>query len=431
MLKKIFSAITILFCGINVANATIYTDNIYWLGGESAGQLAGVCNFDIPENRPFAVNKTLVVDNSLPINSVIYSWEYGNYLNFSITCKSSGIQNSTSEITHSNTTQKTMVSLAISSSGSGVTAPYDILTTNSGINVKYTYKFNNSPVPCENCLLFPSSGDSSMGTYLSTTRFNYNDMSAGSETGKTRYQDMINSNFFVVIKAGVNKYQFADTVPSTLSFSIKAELIKVGNISYDDNPLRFRPGYGGSFQVFTTTGSIYNTNFDVGGAAGGITIVRPTCQLKTKDYNIAMNSWVSVDPSVSPGAFPAYGGQIPVNIEMECSGQVDDTQISFEDANSATPRQDVGLYDTAGGTPIDGLAIQLLHNNAPVPTDKTKTVISGLGATKTVADSMPLFDSTSIVNFSARYVQTGAIKMNGTDYTGPVTGKLNIWVTYN
>lgn len=431
MYRNIFSSAIFFAITTGICHSQVVTENIFWTGGENAGQLAGICMYTIPDNKPLSQPKTLVVDNNLPLNSVIYSFEHHSFLDFSVTCTGTGLGNSNPAIT-SHTSGYTYLVYGISFSGESSTSPFYNFTNNSGIAIRYTFRFNQgAPVPCQNCVPFPASGESSFGAYYAATRFDQaykfdGFVSNGYESGKKKSQDQFSLEYFVIISQNDGKYYFSSTTPITQSFSVKADLIKIDDIPYDGTPLKTK--YSSGIQVYANT--VYsNSSFDIGN--GGITIVRPSCQLKTKDYNIPMNSWVSIDPSVSPGAFPAYGGQIPVNIEMECSGQVDDTQISFEDANSATPRQDVGLYDTAGGTPIDGLAIQLLHNNALVPTDKTKTVISGLGATKTVADSMPLFDSTSIVNFSARYVQTGAIKMNGTDYTGPVTGKLNIWVTYN
>ncbi|MDG1641880.1 hypothetical protein DA718_21155 [Klebsiella huaxiensis] len=427
MYKKIFTS-GMLFVAVTApCHASTFSEQVTWLAGDNAGQPAGTCIYNIPDNnKPLSQPKTLVIDDNLQNNSVIYTW--GNFLDFSATCTGSGISNSDPKISVPSSS-KTFLSYSVSFSGTTSTAPNNIYTNNSGLSLKYTYLFNQAaPEPCQGCQPFPDSGDASFGTLLAAIRINNKYVpDNGFESEREKYQDFITMYFFVVKPLSDGRYSFASTTPITQSYQVKAELIKDGPIDYDATPLALRSGYS-SIQVYA--GNVYSTYaFDIG--SGGVQIVRPTCQLKTKDYIVPMSNWVSIDPVVKPGIFPAYGSQVPVNIVMECSGKVDDTQISFEDANSVSSRQDVSLYDSTGGTIIDGLAIQLLYNNAAIPTDNTKIVISGLGTTKAIADSTPLFDSTSIVNFTARYVQTDAIKMNGTEYTGPVTGKLNIWVTYN
>ena len=428
MLVKLSSALIVGLCAAHQAQAGVYAENIYWKNGTQAGALAGTCTYTIPENKPLSVNRTLVLDNSVPVGTSLYTLPYESFLQFSVQCQSSGIGNNDPKIS-TTASAGTFVNLGSSFAGDTGTAPYYTFTNNSGIAIKFTYRFNTSGEACANCAPFPASGDVSFGKYSAISRLNGNDASAGFESGKQRYQDFLGSYAFVVVGSADGKYYFVSPQANhstSQSYSVKAELIKTGDIVYDDIPLKLKSG--GIVQVYAN--GVYNTyNFDIGG--GGIKIVRPTCKLDTKNYTIPMSSWVSIDPVAKPGAFPAYGSQVPVNITMQCSGKVDDTQISFEDANSLTTRQDVGLYDSAGGSLIDGLAVQLLYKNAVVPTDNTKLTISGLGSTKSSPDSTPLFNSLSTINFNARYVQTAAIKKNGANYTGPVVGKVNIWVTYN
>lgn len=43
----------------------------------------------------------------------------------------------------------------------------------------------------------------------------------------------------------------------------------------------------------------------------------------------------------------------------------------------------------------------------------------------------PLYDSVGTAAFQARYVQSAAVTRAGANYTGPVTGKVNMYVTYD
>ena len=427
-LKILSTTIVLSLCVANQVCAATYSETIYWKKGAQAGKVAGTCIYTIPDNKPLSVNRTLVLDNSLPVGTTLYTIPYSAFMNFVMQCGGSGLGNNDPEIT-SWSTGATYALLWTSFSGDTGTAPYYTYTNNSGIAIKYTFRVNTGPNRNLKFIIFPASGDVSQGLYSSLTRFDYNDAGSGFQSGKAKYQDFIVSNAFVGVSHADGKYYFTDPtnyMQTIQTFSVMAELIKIGDIIYNDVPLKLK--YSGGIQVHANT-AYHNNSFDIGG--GGIKIVRPTCKLDTKNYTIPMSSWVSIDPVAKPGAFPAYGSQVPVNITMQCSGKVDDTQISFEDANSLTTRQDVGLYDSAGGSLIDGLAVQLLYKNAVVPTDNTKLTISGLGSTKSSPDSTPLFNSLSTINFNARYVQTGAIKKNGNNYTGPVVGKVNIWVTYN
>ncbi|VYU80742.1 hypothetical protein [Metakosakonia massiliensis] len=427
-LKVLSTIIVLSLCVANEVRAATLTETIYWKNGAQAGKVAGTCIYTIPDNKPLSVNRTLVLDNSLPVGTTLYTIPYAAFLHFTIQCGGSGLGNDDPKIT-TTASGGTFLNLGVSFSGDTGVAPYYTYTNNSGIAIKYTFMVNTAANRNYKFVAFPASGDSSQGLYSSLTRFNGNVVESRYESGKQKYQDFINSYAFVGVDHSDGKYYFTDPtnyMQTIQSFSVMADLIKIGDINYNDTPLKLK--YGSGIQVYANN-AYSNANFDIGG--GGIKIVRPTCKLDTKNYTIPMSSWVSIDPVAKPGAFPAYGSQVPVNITMQCSGKVDDTQISFEDANSLTTRQDVGLYDSAGGSLIDGLAVQLLYKNAVVPTDNTKLTISGLGSTKSSPDSTPLFNSLSTINFNARYVQTAAIKKNGANYTGPVVGKVNIWVTYN
>ena len=64
--------------------------------------------------------------------------------------------------------------------------------------------------------------------------------------------------------------------------------------------------------------------------------------------------------------------------------------------------------------------------------DNTTVIDTGShGVAKTSPASLPLFDSVSTAAFQARYMQSAPVTQSGTNYTGPVTGKVNMYVTYD
>ncbi|MGX8888880.1 fimbrial protein [Raoultella ornithinolytica] len=405
------------------AEAAVYYDSIYWVGGDNSGQLAGACIYTIPDNMPLSQPVTLVVDANTPVGSVIHSWGYGQFLKFSMSCSASGIDNSDSKVMGSLAVSRSYIGLSVSNSGSSGVAPYDRDTNNTGIKIRYKYRFDSDSEFCSGCTSYPD-GTSYGGIYVSTNELNNRTVSSGFETGKEVYQDQFASRFFSVLSDVSGRYEFADTSGKVQSFSIAADLIKSGPIVYDGTPLQCRNGACG-FQVYA--GTLVSTYaFDIGG--GGVTIVQPSCRLSTANYNIPMGLWGAGDISS-----PVNGPQIPVNLSLECSGKVDHVRFRFEDTGTTlSGNNNISLYDTAGGNKVDGLEIELLYNGMKVNVDNTTVTDTGShGATKVFPASLPLYDSVGTAAFQARYVQSAAVTRAGADYTGPVTGKVNMYVTYD
>lgn len=407
------------------AGAAAYYDSIYWDGGDNTGQLAGACIYTIPDNMPLSQPVTLVVDANTPDGTVIHSWDYGQFLKFSVSCSSSGIDNSDSKVMGSLAVPRSYIGLSVSNSGSSGVAPYDRDTNNTGIKIRYKYRFDSDSEFCSGCTPYPD-GTSYGGIYVSTNELNHRTVSSGFETGKEVYQDQFASRFYSVLSDASGRYAFGDTSGKVQSFSIAADLIKSGPIVYDGTPLQCRGGRGNcGFQVYA--GTLVSTYaFDIGG--GGVTIVQPSCRLSTANYIIPMGLWGAGDISS-----PVNGPQIPVNLSLECSGKVDHVRFRFEDTGtSLSGNSNISLYDTAGGNKIDGLEIELLYNGTKVNVDNTTVTDTGNhGTNKTSPASLPLFDSVSTAAFQARYVQSAPVTQSGTNYTGPVTGKVNMYVTYD
>lgn len=421
--SKILTALVTCLLMNSASHAVaVYTETLYWDGGDNDGKAAGACTFILPDGKPFSQTKTLVVEENLPVGSVIYSWNYNNFLSgrFSSSCSASGVSNSTSKITTPNASG-TDISLNVSMAGSTGTPPWYTNTKNPGVAIQYTYAFFSDAEPCSECLPTFNSGRKAV------TIFNSQHATSGLESGKERYQDFITSYHNVTLLATDGRYYFAyspDGQATSQAFAIKADLIKTGPVTYDGSPLSCEYNSCG-LQVYA--GSVFGTyNYDIG--AGGITLVRPACQLSTTDYLIPMGKW-----GAGTTMSPVYGNQVPVSLALECSGQVDHVRFRFEDTGPSTSgTQNVSLYDSASGTKVDGLEIELLYQGGKVPVDNTTLTDTGShGTPKIMPDALPLFDSGSSVPFQARYVQSGKVTRSGIDYTGPVTGKVNLYVTYD
>ncbi|GKX54809.1 hypothetical protein SOASR030_09210 [Leminorella grimontii] len=72
----------------------------------------------------------------------------------------------------------------------------------------------------------------------------------------------------------------------------------------------------------------------------------------------------------------------------------------------------------------------MLYNGSRINVDNsTKTNVGSQGTLNT-NPAETTFNSQSTIPFTARYVQRSAIQKGGVSYTGSVTGKVNMYVTY-
>lgn len=195
--------------------------------------------------------------------------------------------------------------------------------------------------------------------------------------------------------------------------------------------------------AFVTTFTLWTQNvlalshtISVEYANKGITIVEPSCRLRgSPDYQINMGRWVNVSGNnVAP--LPTYGPVNPVGLNLECSGKVDNVEFSFQDTGSSPlTNRNISVYDSIGGQLIEGLEVEMSyagtrldvkHMGEDVTTYKTNTGTHGNIKTN-AADLSYLPSSTE---FGARFIHRSTIQRNGVPYTGPVTGMVNLFVTY-
>lgn len=391
------------------AAAGTFAENIYWTAGDAAGQHAATCYIYYPDEKPLAVPRTLVVDQNTPDGTVLFQWGYGEFMSdTTLYCVSSGISNSTGSATGS---PNFSYFLANYTPYSGV---HGLLTSDTGIQLKILARYNAA---CAYSGSYP---------YFQQAFGNTMCLAAGTEVDARTSTQM--TGFLAYIMQAYNsggRYYFPTYAAS---MSLRAALVKQGTISYSSalnvssaSNFYLRMGTGAS--GYTVIQSILTTS--------ATRVVPPACQLRTTDYTIPMGRWAA--DAITYVGTPAYGSQVPVNLSLECSGRVNHVRFRFEDTGtSLSGNKNISLYDTAGGNKIDGLEIELFYNGTKVNVDNTTVTDTGShGATKASPASLPLYDSVSTAAFQARYVQNAAVTRAGVNYTGPVTGKVNMYVTYD
>lgn len=411
--------------------AAMFTYNFTWAGGDHDGQSAGSCSYIVPDIRPLQVPRTLVVDSAAPVGTVLYSWDFNNFLpGFHVQCTGSGIDNSINNVFNANhTTGSTTISLIIlnmriqgltnADNFSASTPVY--ATTLSGIGLRLYIKADSDSLT-----------DAARNTYQRTMILN-----AGTQSSiYAAPRDVVypwggaqQPGFFSKISMETNGTA-RDSIPNSFQgVSVKAELVKTADtVQYGNLGLAGNPVTTYSTESTAMIPGIPN-DFLAGNA---ITVVSPSCRLRTTDYTVSMGTWAA--DTVNHTGAPATGAAVPVGLDLECSGKVADVQFRFEDTGSSPSslaEKNITLYD-GGGNKVNGLEIQMKYNGERINVDGvTQTSTGSHGQVRTDAEQVPLYTSNSQAMFTANYIQNGPITVGGNNYTGPVSGKVNVWVTYN
>ncbi|WP_156567754.1 fimbrial protein [Metakosakonia massiliensis] len=385
------------------AYATVLSGNVYWSSGINSGDLAATCSVTFPDEQPLAVSRTLVVGNDVPNGTEIFSWGYGAWSSDVVmSCVGSGKGTNSGAISGFSPTN-TFTIFNVNDSYGG------IIMNNSGLRLKLWVKAGTGSTPCTGVGCDPYSNAYSLYGYATGGSF----LSTGEEAP---LQGSYWSDLYQKINPPVSPADNLRYYPTmTGRYSMRASLIKVGNVSYGPLKVNNPP----PFQVGTTS---INTLFQ----GSGITIAPPACRLKTTDYTIPMGTW----EAVTFAGTPVYGTPEPVNLSLECSGKTEHVHFRFEDTGtSLSANKNVTLYDNAGGNKIDGLEIELLYNGNKADVDNT--TLTDTGSHGSFVSFEQAFSSASTASFQARYVQNGGITASGRRYSGPVVGKVNMYVTYD
>lgn len=394
--------------------AATYNVTAAWSSGSVLGQPAIWCSYIIPDERPLTIPRTLVVGNDIPNGTEIYSWGYGEaFSDFIVTCTSSGIRGGGNNIDAYMDSR-----LVLSTNSSGY-----IPLNDSGLALKLWFRFNNPPgfdyTGCggvsANCEYY----DTSYYAPSYTTKVPSGTEVEGSPAGYTMQGATQVMRKFRTSITPVD-YIF---LTHRGSISVRMSLVKIGTIQYN-SPLKVLNSSVLRNDIRLNTASTSLNGFLDG---TGITIAPPACQLKTTDYTVPMGRWAA--DSITYVGAPVYGSSVPVNLSLECSSKVNHVRFRFEDTGSSLSSNNISLYDTAGGNKIDGLEIELFYNGTKVNVDNS--TLTDTGSHGSFVSFDPVFDSFSTATFQARYVQKAAVTRSGANYTGPVTGMVNMYVTYD
>lgn len=412
--------LSVVLCSVmSAARAGSSVDTLVWKSGYQANQAAAHCGIYWPDQRPFTVPRTVMVDNSVPNGTVIHSWSYADFLpNFSMSC---------SPITANNI-------YGYYSAGSGLPSPYVKTFFEVINNYNRLLRVNGQLVPVELRLylhrtsyppcVYGGVACAMPGVqYLLGGSTGFNPLSSGEVaipnqnnfTGRIQFSPAR----FIGPPAPLNGFIF---LSGSVQYSIRADLVKVGNMT----PTQY--GTATSSTIFRFNDDIYERSYWAATLDGtGLKLVPPSCRLKTQNYAIAMGLW-DADTPVHTG-LPAEGPSVPVNLQLECNGAVNHVQFSFQDTGSSplsTGR--VSLYDSSNHK-VDGVSIALCYQGNTVPVDGVTKIDAG--AFGHYVDGSGAFNSGGVAGFDARYVQDQMdITKGGVRYSGPVTGKVNMFVTY-
>lgn len=428
-------ALALLGLAGEAAEARTLRLNYTWSGYEARGKSAGICEATVPEGQPLATSRTLIVDNNLPNGTVLHAWGYGEFLPTEFIAACIRGELNTIRISGANPDQLVF---------------YDQYGDNksptSGLIVLNPVFLN--PVP---------SSEISPGIY----RTSINGIGIrifAKVVQQSDGPDADRANFYIMTPTGEIQnpapgveYPLAFTGTGTPSLaavasnrpgsqpssygapdirtrvSYRAELVKTGKITTSGalsvpeaaSPV-IHPTHLGAFPPY------------LGGA--GIMIQLVECRLRgATDYSVDLGNWES-----KSGTLPYTGDTQLIDINLECSGKLNNVRFAFQDTgeNSLAGRN-ISLYDSTGGQPVEGLEVELTYGGARVNVHQAgetikpyyRVNVGDKGVIKNdTSDGSYLPESTS---FGVRFVQRARITRNGSVYTGPVTGKVNMFVTYD
>ena len=432
MRHRLINTVIVLILGTGAGNTQAITINLSTPTWPTNGAPASYCSFSYPTLQPLSQQRTLLVDNSLDNGSVLYSWGYNDFAPGFVTVCNSATQVSTSTLSSQNNTNGPEVAYNTSLFFLGKQSQdyriYYWPTNNPGIGLRlYVTPISINAQNTGYVSAYPTSLVYGSGnTPLQVGREN---------TILQQSYHWIQPQFISKVygsSPNFNHYMGSDI--NYVSYSIRGELIKIGNVPQTSNlSITGALSYShGKPPGYTTQSLDVSTIF----GTGGITIAIPTCRLRgATNYQVNLGTWTDV-AGRNTGTLPAYGAIKPVNLNIECSGKVNNVKFSFQDASSGgLINRNISVYDS-GGQYIDGLEIEMSYNGsridvnttlAPYPSFPVSTGSKGQVKTNTQDLS---YSSQETAQFGARFVQRGAIKRNGVSYTGPVTGQVNMTITY-
>ncbi|QLH65363.1 hypothetical protein HXV88_02315 [Aeromonas veronii] len=388
----------------------------------ASGQSAGTCTTTASELAPISVPRNIIVDNSVPNGTVLFSWDYSNFIpSISFRCRPSGILSSTSSTGFRFTIRPGVGSFNTATNSFNITSGF----FNPGIGIRFYYTVTNTgsnPGTTNNPML---TSQNSSWTLPSLIPLNQEFIHINNNAGIIGSWIRIGGSDGPII-ASRDQYDL----------KIRAELVKSGNITYG------RLNFVDDFMRLQSSDASPAVNIlnNVTGISA-ITLVPPQCRLSTPNsYSINLGRWVArgVGTLFPSATLPLVGTGVPLNIGLECNGGLNNVQFSFQDAGG-TPQTNgsVGLYDSSSNK-ITGLEVEMRYNNTRINVGKSTdatSVLSKVSVGARTGGSGPYdnrtFTAATPAQFTAHFVQQNPITRGGVSYAGPVSGQVNIWVTYN
>ncbi|HCL6628777.1 TPA: hypothetical protein N2R15_003519 [Citrobacter amalonaticus] len=438
MRTRLINTVVVIVLGTGAGNIRAITLNLAQIPTWSSnGAPAANCSFSYPTLQPLSQQRTLLVDNSLPNGSVLYSWGYNDFAPGFITmCNTATTVNTNVISTRPGGTEPESffnTSLYFRGRWSNNYHDYYWLTNNPGIGLKLYV--TPTTINAQNTG-YPGGGMTSQvmitGNQPAQVGQEYTILQQTNEWVQPSFKSKV-----LIASPGFQHHMGADI--NYVSYSVRGELVKIGNVQPSSN-LSISSGSLSHTHSIWVAGSpnTSTTSLDVPTifGAGGITIAAPACRLRgVTDYQVNLERWTDV-AGRNTGVLPAYGAIKPIDLNIECSGKVNNVKFSFQDAGTnGLLNQNISVYDN-GGQYIEGLEIEMSYNGSRIDVNSTASpspsypVSTGSkGQVKSNAEDLS-YNSQDTAQFGARFVQRSAIKRNGTSYTGPVTGQVNMTVTY-
>jgi len=392
------------------APAAFITYPVRWQGTPSlpvSGQ-AGYCRLTTSDIQPFTSPITLQVGNDTPNGTVLYSWGYPNFLSIDKRCSGNGTQTtSPSVFFFSRTTSQ----LPWSNYNSALRA-FTNFANIPGIGIRVFIRVDRQVDAWGSGITNPE-GNWFLGLYPIGQEFEMTSPTVG---------------FWMQEQRLPTRPAFITDTLNWATVSMRAELIKTGNITYSSNPIIVpTPVFidaDDPIATFTPPRLL---------GSGGVRIIPPVCKLTTPSaYAVNLGQWIGAGPT------PRTGSGVPINLALECNGGVGNVQIAFQDAGGTPQTNDsVGLYDPSGNK-ISGLEVEMRYNNTRINVGKSTdatSVLSKVSVGARTGGSGPYtnrtFTGATPAQFTAHFVQRNPITRGGVSYAGPVSGQVSIWVTYN
>ncbi|HHQ4663633.1 TPA: hypothetical protein ACSPZY_004110 [Aeromonas veronii] len=426
MLKLKYCIAVMVFFYVQAVSATSLTKEIRWVDSSPSDPPAGSCTFTASDLSPLSQPLTLEVGNNVASTN-LHQWNYQEFVSsVTLTCTPNGANPNLSPRKALNEGFYFRTNLG------GDLLPYPTAGTNAFVIANTFNPATGAGVGMQFYATFVRAQE--VIPYGWMVELTHNDSSTS--VSVNRETSLYSSPSFGLRFRSVRVFsRFPSGVVG--EFKIRAVLVKYSGFGPDHRML-----YGSITNFPIVMGSSGGSNQvpDVPASqvfgAGGVRFVPARCRAVSQGpYVVSLSRWGAGGSLATDMAGPS----VPVNIQVECTGGVNDVQFAFQDAgDSPQANGSVGLYD-ASGNKINGLEAEVRYNNTLISVGTSTSSVSSLSQVS-VGPRSGGYGPYSNRTFSSawdhplftiNYRQRGLITRGGTAYLGPVSGRVNIFVTYN